>query len=148
MDAKTESKSSRYVRPDELPWDKSRFPGCEVKPLYFDRDTGVFTALFRMQPGATLPDHEHVLVEQTYVLEGSLVDKDGPDAGLEVGPGEFVWRPPGSRHSAWAPKGGLFLAIFQMPNKFFEKDGKVLDPTGRDWQEVWGKAMQARQASA
>jgi len=147
MDAKTESKSSHFVRPADLPWDKARFPGCEVKPLYFDHESGVLTALFRMQPGAVLPDHEHVLVEQTYVLEGSLVDKEGPDAGLEVGPGEFVWRPAGSRHSAWAPNGGLFLAIFQMPNKFFEQDGKVLDPAGRDWQEVWGKAMQAREAA-
>jgi quercetin dioxygenase-like cupin family protein len=97
-----------------------------------------------MEPGAVLPDHEHTLTEQTYVLEGSLVDKEGPDAGLEIGPGEFVWRPAGSRHSAWAPNGGLFLAIFQMPNKFFENDGKVLDPTGQDWQAKWGAAMARR----
>ena len=32
--------------------------------------------------------------------------------GIEVGPGEFVWRPAGSRHSAWSPKGGTFLAMF------------------------------------
>ena len=51
-----------------------------------------------------LPDHEHVLIEQTYVLEGSLVDKAGPDAGLWVGPGEFVWRPAGSRHEAGRPR--------------------------------------------
>ena len=68
-----------------------------------------------------------MLIEQTYVLEGSLVDKEGPDTGLEVGPGEFVWRPAGSRHVAWCPKGGTMIAIFQVPNKFFEKDGKVTD---------------------
>ena len=38
----------------------------------------------RFAPGAVLPDHEHVKIEQTYVLEGKLVDKEGPAAGLEV----------------------------------------------------------------
>jgi anti-sigma factor ChrR (cupin superfamily) len=150
MDAKTDERpaadpmASHHVKPVDLPWDMARFPGCSTKTLFFDKDTGVLTALFRMEPGAVLPDHEHTLIEQTYVLEGSLVDKDGPDAGLTIGPGEFVWRPAGSRHSAWSPTGGLFLAIFQMPNKFFEQDGKVLDPTGQDWQAKWGKAMARR----
>ena len=132
---------SRHVKPDEMAWQKLRFPGCEVKSLLFDAKTGLATLLFRMAPGATLPDHEHVLIEQTYVLEGSLVDKDGPDAGLEVGPGEFVWRPAGSRHSAWSPNGGTFLAMFQIPNKFFEADGKVTDSAGKDWQQVWGEML-------
>ena len=149
MDAKTDDKTrqaanplaSHHVIPADTEWDTARFPGCATKTLFFDKDTGVLTALFKMEPGAVLPDHEHVLIEQTYVLEGSLVDKEGPDAGLEIGPGEFVWRPAGSRHSAWAPKGGLFLAIFQMPNKFFEKDGKVTDAGGKDWQSSWGHVL-------
>jgi anti-sigma factor ChrR (cupin superfamily) len=90
-----------------------------------------------------LPDHEHVNIEQTYVLEGRLVDKEGPVEGLEAKKGEFVWRVPGSRHSAWCPDGGLMLAIFQVPNKFFEKDGRVTDPTGKIWDEVWGHTGKA-----
>ena len=133
--------ASRFVEVAKLPWEKTRFAGVEMKTLLVDRETGVVTSLMKFAPGARLPDHEHVLIEQTYVLEGSLVDKEGPDAGLEIGPGEFVWRPAGSRHSAWAPKGGLFLAIFQMPNKFFEKDGKVTDAGGKDWQSSWGHVL-------
>ena len=129
---------SRHLKPVDMPWQKTRFAGCEMKPLLVDAKSGLATLLFRMAPGAVLPDHEHVLIEQTYVLEGSLVDKEGPDAGIEVGPGEFVWRPAGSRHAAWAPKGGTFIAMFQIPNKFFEQDGRVLDSTGRDWAEAWG----------
>jgi len=111
-----------------------------MKPLYLDRDTGLLTVLMRMAPGATLPDHEHVLVEQTYVLEGRLVDKEGPEAGLSVGPGEYVARPPGSRHAAWCPEGGLMLAMFQMPNKFFSPGGEVIDFLGNDWETHWGAA--------
>jgi anti-sigma factor ChrR (cupin superfamily) len=129
---------SHLVRPDELAWQKTRFPGCEAKTLLFDKDTGLATVLMRFAPGAVLPDHEHVKIEQTYVLEGRLVDKEGPDSGLSVGPGEFVWRPAGSRHIAWCPEGGLMLAIFQVPNKFFERDGRVTDAGGHDWVDLWG----------
>jgi anti-sigma factor ChrR (cupin superfamily) len=132
---------SGVVRAKDMPWQKMRFPGCEMKTLLFDPKSGLATALIRMAPGAELPDHEHVLIEQTYVLEGSLVDKEGPDAGTEVGPGEFVWRPAGSRHSAWTPNGGLFIAMFQIPNKFFEADGRVTDASGKDWDPAWSHVL-------
>ena len=141
MDAvtpKTKDAHSHIVRPADMDWQKTRFPGCEAKTLLFDKQTGVVTALMRFAPGAILPDHEHVKIEQTYVLEGRLVDKEGPAAGLDVGPGEFVWREPGSRHVAWCPEGGLMLAMFQIPNKFYEKDGRVTDLSGADWETIWG----------
>jgi anti-sigma factor ChrR (cupin superfamily) len=129
---------SHVVRPTEMEWKKTRFPGCEVKSLLLDKQTGLVTALMRLAPGAVLPDHEHVKIEQTYMLEGTLVDKEGPVAGLSVGPGEFVWREAGTRHVAWTPEGGLMLAMFQVPNKFFEADGRVTDISGADWDSIWG----------
>ena len=66
---------SHLVKPAEMEWKPSRFPGCEIKPLLSDPKTGLSTALFRFAPGAVLPDHEHVSIEQTYVLEGHLVDR-------------------------------------------------------------------------
>ena len=92
----------------------------------------------RMAPGAELPDHEHVLIEQTWVLEGHLVDRSGPDEGVECKAGQFIWRPAGSRHSAWSPNGALLLGFFQIPNKFFEADGRVTDVSGGEWQAMWG----------
>lgn len=136
--------ASRLVRVGELPWQPTRFAGIEVKPLLVDRASGLVTALLRMAPGAVLPDHEHVRIEQTFVLEGHLVDRSGPDEGLECGPGEFVWRPAGSRHVAWSPRGGLMLAMFQVPNRFFEADGRVADISGEDWESLWGAASGAR----
>ena len=56
-------------------------PGCEAKTLLFDRKTGLMTALMRFAPGAVLPDHEHVNIEQTYVLEGSPRRQGRPGAG-------------------------------------------------------------------
>lgn len=106
--------SSRYVDVPSLAWQATRFPGVEIKVLLEDPDTGLQTVLTRMAPGAVLSDHEHVEIEQTWVLEGSLVDHEG-----EAIAGTFVWRPAGSRHVASAPNGALLLGIFQKPNKFY-----------------------------
>ena len=38
-----------------------------------------------------MADHEHVNIEQTYVLEGSPVDQEGPAQGVECKAGEFIW---------------------------------------------------------
>jgi len=129
--------ASRFVDVAGLPWESTRFAGVQQKILLVDPGSGVVTALMKFAPGAKLPDHEHVLIEQTYVLEGSLVCGEG-----ECKAGEFVWRPAGSRHEAWAgPKGGLMLAIFQIPNRFHEADGRETDVTGADWEAAWGKAL-------
>jgi anti-sigma factor ChrR (cupin superfamily) len=125
--------ASRFVDVDDLPWERAQFPGVEYKTLFLDRQSGVMTVLLRMAPGARLPDHEHARVEQTYVLEGTLVDDDGV-----VTAGNFVWRPAGSRHSAHTPDGGLMLAFFLRPNRFFGADGKVTDMLGRDYEATWG----------
>jgi len=132
---------SHLVRRAAMEWKQTRFPGCEVKGLLYDKETGLVTALLRLAPGAILPDHQHVKIEQTYVLEGTLVDKEGPAEGLTVGPGEFVWREAKSRHAAWTPEGGLMLAMFQVPNKFFEPDGRVTDISGADWDSLWGHVL-------
>ena len=109
-----EALSSRYVNCDELPWTPTPYPGVSVKVLVHDPDTGLQTVLTQMDPGSVLPDHEHVALEQSWVLQGRLVDHEG-----EVIAGNFVWRPAGSRHSAHAPDGALVLGIFHKPNRFF-----------------------------
>lgn len=129
--------ASRFVEVATLPWEKTRFPGVEMKTLLVDRESGVVTSLMKFAPGSRLPDHEHVLIEQTYVLEGSLVCGEG-----ECKAGDYVWRPAGSRHEAWAgAQGGLMLAIFQIPNRFHEKDGRETDVLGQDWEKAWGSAL-------
>src|SRR5579885_1848161 len=130
---------SRLVHIDELPWEATRFEGVRAKTLVVDAESGMHTSLLEMAPGATLSDHEHVGIEQTFVLRGRLIDKEGPDAGMECNAGEFIWRPAGSRHAAWAPDGALLLAIFQVPNRFYDEDGTSMDMAGDDWQTRWAR---------
>lgn len=89
------------------------FEGVEMKVLYQDAGSGLFTGLFRLAPGASIPLHEHTDIEQTFMLEGTFQDEDGV-----ARPGDFIWRPAGNRHTAHSPDGCIFLGIFQKPNKF------------------------------
>ena len=106
--------SSRYITVNDLPWQETKFPGIRIKVLMEDLDTGLQTVLTQMDPGSVLTDHKHIELEQSWVLEGSLVDHEG-----EVTAGNYVWRPAGSRHSASAPKGALVLGFFLKPNRFY-----------------------------
>lgn len=109
--------ASRFVDVDSLPWKPTQCEGVEMKILLEDPETGLMTALFRWQPGAKLPLHEHIEIEQTYVLEGSILDDEG-----EVTAGNYVWRPSGNRHEAVAPNGALVLGMFLKPNRFLDGD--------------------------
>jgi anti-sigma factor ChrR (cupin superfamily) len=95
-----------------MPWEKTKFPGIAIKVLYSD-DSGITTALFKLDPGAVVPLHEHTALEQTYVLEGTIEDHEGV-----CGPGQFVWRPGGNRHEARSPNGAVILGFFLKPNRF------------------------------
>ena len=106
--------ATRYLDVPNMPWEPTKFPGIQIKVLYSD-DEGMTTALFKLQPGAIVPLHEHTAIEQTYVLEGTLEDHEGV-----CGPGQFCWRPAGNMHEAVAPNGAVILGMFLKPNRFAE----------------------------
>lgn len=98
-DIKSENQPERaahFLDVPNMPWEATKFPGIKIKVLYTD-DSGITTALFKLEPGAVVPLHEHTALEQTYVIEGSLEDHEG-----KCGPGQFVWRPAGNQHEAVA----------------------------------------------
>jgi anti-sigma factor ChrR (cupin superfamily) len=103
---------STYLDVSKIEWEPTKFPGVWTKPLYKDA-TGRMTTLTKMAPGARLPRHRHVGIEQSYVLEGTLVDEDGACSA-----GNYVWRRAGSEHEAWSPDGCIVLGMFEKPNVF------------------------------
>ena len=86
---------SHYIDVGKLDWQPAQMPGVMIKPLWQDEGGGgASAALFRLDPGARLPRHRHPRVEQTFVLEGSLVDAEGtctdrPDSGKGSGSCRF-----------------------------------------------------------
>jgi anti-sigma factor ChrR (cupin superfamily) len=104
---------STYLDVSRIAWEPTPWPGVETKTLFRDAATGRLTTLTRMAPGARLPEHRHTGIEQSYVLEGTLVDDDGACTA-----GNFVWRRAGSVHHAWSPDGCVVLGVFESPNEF------------------------------
>ena len=104
--------ATRYLDVPNMEWEETEFPGIQIKVLYSDGQ-GMTTALFKLQPGAVVPLHEHTAIEQTYILEGTLEDHEGV-----CGPGQFCWRPAGNVHEAVAPDGAVILGMFLKPNRF------------------------------
>lgn len=106
--------ASRYVDVAALPWEPSEFPGVSMKILMEDKESGLLTGLFKFEPGARLPFHEHVDLEQSFLLEGTVEDHEGI-----LTAGNYVWRPGGNRHDVYSPNGAIALSIFLKPNRFF-----------------------------
>ena len=121
--ATMEALASRFIATDQVPWIDTA-PGNKMKVIFHDPATGMLTILARLEPGAGIPAHVHEDLEQTYVLEGSLVDDEG-----ECTAGNFVIRAKGSRHAPVAPNGCTMLVFFLKPTaslkKALEKKGLV-----------------------
>jgi len=107
--------ASRFIETEELPWIETS-PGNRMKVIYHDPETGMLTILSRLEPGAGIPAHVHEDLEQTFVLEGSLVDNEG-----ECTAGNFVIRAKGSHHSPTAPNGCTMLVFFLKPTVGLKK---------------------------
>ena len=106
---------STYVDVKHVPSQPTRFPGIDWKILMEQKETGLSTVLMRWAPGARLPKHEHVAIEQTYVLEGSFADHAGVCRA-----GNYVSRRAARRPDACTAEGCLMLAVFLTPNTFFD----------------------------
>jgi anti-sigma factor ChrR (cupin superfamily) len=106
---------STFLDVSKIAWEPSPYPGVDIKVLY-QEPSGRRTTLTRFAPGTRLPRHRHAGLEQSFVLEGSLVDDDGTCTA-----GSFVWRRPGSVHEAWSPDGCVVLGIFDAPNEFLTR---------------------------
>jgi anti-sigma factor ChrR (cupin superfamily) len=113
--AALEALASRFIKTDSLPWIETT-PGNKMKVIYHDPVSDMLTIIAKLEPGAGIPAHVHEDLEQTYVLEGSLVDQEG-----ECTAGNFVIRAKGSRHSPTAPNGCTMLVFFMKPTAGLKK---------------------------
>ncbi len=115
MDTPLAALASRFVDLDAVPWIDSG-PGNKLKVLYHDPATDMLTILAKLEPGAGIPAHVHEGLEQTFVLEGALVDDEGACTA-----GNFVIRAKGSRHAPTAPDGCTMLVFFMKPTAGLKK---------------------------
>jgi len=84
-------------------WTPGTVPGTMFKPLEGGR-----TYLLKMDPGSTLPTHEHSAGgERCLLLEGSA-----RAAGVDLYQGDFIAMPRDSHHEEFSSAAGCTLLIF------------------------------------
>ena len=88
-------------------WQSCGSDGFLIKPLMEDSTKGIRTWLMKVEPGAFSPMHDHVEIEQIFVLEGSFYDQN-----QTYGPGDYVVRAPGAMHSAGSKDGALVILFY------------------------------------
>lgn len=93
------------LRADEGRW-LPFLPRISLKPLRVDRRAGTQTSLWRLEPGARIPEHGHIGEEECLVLSGSVVF--GGEAYHE---GDYLLARPGLRHGEFVSHGGAVLMI-------------------------------------
>lgn len=96
--------SIRTVRDDE-DWRAHQVPGIRFKEL--SRSDQRVTIVFELAPGTTFPKHVHQGEESTYIVEGSISDRNGETWY----PGDFVVAPGGSQHGPLHSSDGCRVII-------------------------------------
>ena len=94
----------QVTRQNEGQW-RNILPGVSIKILQEDLIQRSQTTLWRLQPGASVPKHQHSQYEECLILEGSIVH-----AGTEYSVGDYLLSPADMPHDNFvAPNGALFL---------------------------------------
>jgi quercetin dioxygenase-like cupin family protein len=91
-------------------WQPSRFPGVSRKVLRSDAESGESAALVRMEPGASVPAHDHPAGEEVFVLEG-----DVRIGRHHMKTGDYLYTPPDAKHAAASDRGCVFLVTLPKP---------------------------------
>jgi anti-sigma factor ChrR (cupin superfamily) len=103
--ARLPTAAMRVTRADEGEW-RPLLPGVRIKRLRGEADDGTETNLWRLDPGAVLPPHEHRLDEECLVLEGSVMHE-----GITYRAGDYLLALAGRPHGLFRSSEGALLLI-------------------------------------
>lgn len=105
----------------DMPWVRSPFPGISHKILRIGGVAERVVELTRIEKGAALPPHRHLIMQHTYFLSGIGQALDGKT--LE--PGSYAEVPPGVRHGTKAIEEAVLLNFWESTVNWFLDDGSV-----------------------
>ncbi len=95
------------ARDHDAPWQATATPGKTLKLLCCLDDDRGFVELLRMEPGVAMPLHRHTGEIHAYNLSGQRQ----LCTGEVVGPGDYVYEPPGNT-DAWTVVGDEPMVAF------------------------------------
>lgn len=92
------------LKAEDGPW-LPLLPGIAIKPLRIDRRGNAQTSLWRLAPGARVPEHHHHEDEECLIVEGTI-----DWAGKLYHRGDYLLAQQGLHHTEFhAPEGALLL---------------------------------------
>lgn len=128
--------TSQPFDPESIPWIPLS-PGESFKPLRFPADGSGRALLLRLEPGTLVPRHRHRGAVHAFNLAGS---RKLLETGEIVGPGEYVYEPPGNVDS-WMAVGDepVIVHIVSLgPMDYLDDDDRVIrSDTGATLQELY-----------
>lgn len=87
-------------------WRRTGVPGVRYQPLYSGRGANRRTILLNMEPGSSLPDHDHAGDEEVIMISGDL-----SIGGTTLGPGDYIRIAPGARHGVPRTANGCICVV-------------------------------------
>jgi len=108
------------ISTDKLPW-MSLGPGTWYKLLRASKETGMWSALLKMDAGARFAPHKHLGAAEFYVLKGALEYR----AGIARA-GDYGYEPLGVEHGATTCAEETVITFTAYgPIVFYNEDGSV-----------------------
>ncbi len=95
---------------------KPFIPGVSIRPLRLDTAANTQTSLWRLEPGAVIPPHDHLSEEECLVMEGSITWD-----GHEYFAGDFLLARPGAHHEPFVSPRGALLVIRSEMTPFLQR---------------------------
>lgn len=111
-------KESRFVS-HEKEWKPLPFEGSYIKTLY-KFEMGGSTVLIKMDPGSSIPLHNHLADEEVYVLEGEV--RIGEYSLVK---GDYLFTPSGTIHDPFTKEGCILFARSTKALEFLKKQQHV-----------------------
>jgi quercetin dioxygenase-like cupin family protein len=110
---------------DALPWQPVK-PGFDIKVIRgVDSDDDTIVELLRLEPGTEIARHRHTGEVHAFNLAGS---RELTETGEIVGPGAYVYEPPGNVDS-WRAVGDapvVVLVTVRGAIEYLDDEGRVL----------------------
>ena len=115
---------SAIIRPKEMAWTKGPLEGLSFRLTHIDRSSGMWTALFKVDPNVRIPSHFNYGEVQIYALEGNLTIGD-----VTLGAGDYFQDIGGdARQTAAGPAGATYFIMYAAGLSVADAQGKPAGP--------------------
>lgn len=95
-----------FMNLEDLEWVDGPYPKVRMKVFPPDAESGMYTILLDLPPGAVLERHDEPLNEVSYILNGTVSIE-----GKEYGEGTYSFTPAGTTHGPFESENGCQILV-------------------------------------